>query len=196
MHVPVDLSSCWPCCNTWPVIMGFYLPNETTSWHQFINGFISLHLTTSPFHFLFKMLQWWLSLMVTAASPLDSHPPPPPPLLFSLWGRQHWRTQGISHHLREEANPLCPNFNWATNPPGLSKQWAPSAADNLACPPPYSLLSRAGLGPASVTVSNSGTAHLHRKCELLTKWLACSMCVLAATNVSQQTKWQTSRIVL
>lgn len=115
------------------------------------------------------MLQWWFSLMVMRSSPLTSHPPPPP--LSPLWGQQHWRTQGISHHLREDANPLCPNFNWATNPPGLSKQWAPSAADNLACPPPCSLLSRAGLGPASVTVSNSGTAHLHRKCELLTKWL-------------------------
>lgn len=110
------------------------------------------------------MSPWWFSPMIT----LVLAPPLP---LSPLWGRQRWRTQGISHHLREEANPLCPNFNWATNPPGLSKQWAPSAADNLACPPPCSLLSRAGLGPASVTVSNSGTAHLHRKCELLTKWL-------------------------
>lgn len=33
------------------------------------------------------------------------------------------------------------------------------------------LLSRAGLGPASVTVSNYGTAHSRRKCELLIKWL-------------------------
>lgn len=142
----------------------------------------TFHNYTSPFLFLFKMLQCWFSLMITRASPLTSLPPvppPPPPHLSPLWGRQRWRTQGISHHLREEANPLCPNFNWATNPPGLSKQWAPSAADNLACPPPCSLLSRAGLGPASVTVSNSGTAHLHRKCELLTKWLTCLQHVCA-----------------
>lgn len=37
------------------------------------------------------------------------------------------------------------------------------------------LLSRAGLGPASVTVSNYGTAHSHRKCELLIKWLTRSL---------------------
>lgn len=34
---------------------------------------------------------------------------------------------------------------------------------------PTALLSRAGPGPASVTVSNSGTAQSRRKCELLTK---------------------------
>lgn len=127
----------------------------------------TFHHYTSPFFLLFKMLQWWFSVTITSASPLTTPP------LISHWGRQRWRTQGISRHLTEEANPLCPNFNWATNPPGLSKQWAPSAADNLACPPRCSLLSRAGLGPASVTVSNSGTTHLHRKCELLTKWLTC-----------------------
>lgn len=39
------------------------------------------------------------------------------------------------------------------------------------------LLSRAGLGPASVTVSNYGTAHSHRKCELLVKWHTRSQCL-------------------
>ena len=126
----------------------------------------------SPLVFHFKT--WWFSLTLNRASPLR-FPPSSSHSSLSLWGQQHWRTQGISRHLREEANPLCPNFNWATNPPGLSKQWAPSAADNLACPPPCSLLSRAGLGPASVTVSNSGTPHSHRKCELLTKRPPCSL---------------------
>lgn len=41
------------------------------------------------------------------------------------------------------------------------------------------LLSRAGLGPASVTVSNYGTARSHRKCELLVKWLARSLAACA-----------------
>lgn len=111
--------------------------------------------------------------MITRVSPLTSHPP----ILSSLWPAALKDTGNLSPPQR--ANPLCPNFNWATNPPGLSKQWAPSAADNLACPPPCSLLSRAGFGPASVTVSNSGTTHLHRKCELLTKWLTCLQHVCA-----------------
>lgn len=134
-------------------------------------------------------------------SPLTSTSyPPPPPLPSSsfscLWGQQHWRTRGISHHLREEANPLCPNFNWASNPPGLSKQWAPSAADKWACPPPCSLLSRAGLGPASVTVSRSGTSHLHRKCELLAKWLACLQRVCWLLQISlHKAQWQPNRIL-
>lgn len=110
-----------------------------------------------------------------------------------IWGQQRWRTQGISHHLWEEANPLCPNFNWATNPAGLSKQWAPSTADNLACPPPFTPLSRAGLGPASVTVSNSGTTRLHRKCELLTKWLVCLQQASAGCHKSVSTNQVTAR---
>lgn len=151
----------------------------------------TFHHYTSPFLFLFKMLQRWFSLMITRASPLTSHPPPLP----SLRPAALKDTGNLSPPQR--ANPLCPNFNWATNPPGLSKQWAPSAADNLACPPPHSLLSRAGLGPASVTVSNSGTAHLHRKCELLTKWLTCLQHVCSLPQMClNKPKWQPGRIML
>lgn len=147
------------------------------------------HLWTNSLPFTFHNYPslFLFFIVFYAHAGLGFTPHLPSSSLSSIWGQQRWRTQGISHHLREEANPLCPNFNWATNPPGLSKQWAPSAADKLACPPPCSLLSRAGLGPASVTVSNSWTTHLHRKCELLTKWPTCLQRACTRCNRSVST---------
>lgn len=132
------------------------LPNETTSWQQF---HLSLLHPTFPLPlYIFTLIKVKASScllpLVSEASSAEGH-------------RDSLTTSEKTLILFAPTltGPLILQVYLSSEHLALLTTW-PALL-------PYRLLSRAGLGPATVTVSNSGTTRLHRKCELLTKWLAC-----------------------